>query len=78
MSEPDPEPNSSVLGIAFPPLPEGWTVLEVLVVTRCLNEDGEVAHAYRNSEDLTGMEALGMAHYAVEHLTRALFEDDDG
>lgn len=52
--------QDTACGVPVPPLPEGWTALEVCVVVKALDEEGRVRLASRYSAGLNSWEALGM------------------
>lgn len=47
-------------------LPEGWTPLEMVAVVKCLDEDGDLALAWRSTNGITPWEAVGMLHFATQ------------
>lgn len=62
------------------PLDQGWTLLQTFALVKCLDEEGEVAWAFRTSEPLNLEELLGALTIQVETLKRKLvrhWEDDE-
>lgn len=57
-------------------LDDGDVPLAALVVLKVLCTDGRVGYQVRATDDLSSVEALGMAHHAVVRLTRVLSEED--
>jgi hypothetical protein len=80
---PDDErvPVDQVLpGHKLSPLDERWTPLQTFALVKCLDEDGEVAWAFRTSEPFNLEELLGALVVQVETLKRRLvrhWEDED-
>jgi hypothetical protein len=46
--------------------------LEALVVAKLLDEEGHVSYSVNATQELTAVEALGMAHLGVRRLERVL------
>jgi hypothetical protein len=81
MSDDDRAPIENVLPNFRPhALSEDWTPLQAFVLVKALDEDGEVAWAFRTSELFNLEELLGALTLQVETLTRKLvksWEDED-
>lgn len=62
-------------------LPEGYAVLEVMIVAKCLDENGEETLFQSASPGLRTWDAVGMATGLLDVLRQgllSLFEPDDG
>lgn len=55
------QPIGQVLGDGFvvPPLLEGWTALDGIVLVKCLDSEGRSAWAFRETESLNEEEIIG-------------------
>lgn len=61
MSDIEYVPAADVLnGIEIAPLPEGWMVLEAVVIVKGLDEDGDPLWCTRYTQGLTRTELLGI------------------
>lgn len=49
--------------------------LSAVVVLKYLDKDGESSYIVRATNNVTTVEALGMAHYATAKLTEAVADD---
>lgn len=56
----------SVYGLEIEEMPEGWTPLEACVVLKCLDDEGEVALATRQTDALRVWDVVGMLEAALE------------
>lgn len=65
------------MGLDIVNMPDGYTPLSALVVVKVLDEEGNVAYVPRASDSLSSVEALGMAHYAVVALSKAMGESEE-
>jgi hypothetical protein len=66
------ETTDEVLGLPIDELPEGWTALEAIVLTKCLDDTGEVCWTSRTTPGLNDMEVLGLLHNEVREVTDEL------
>ncbi len=69
-----------VYGVEVDELPENWTPLEVVVLVKCLNEDGDDAVANRISAGLSAWEALAMLGVEAARTQATIlagFEDEE-
>lgn len=57
--------------------PEDFVVLDVVVLLKCLNEDGRVAYWSTASKDLLSYEAYAMCDIAAAQLKESILSDDD-
>jgi hypothetical protein len=55
-------------------VPEGWTVLEAVVVTKCLNEEGSPQMWHTSTPGLSTWEALGMTEVIAGTLKKAMVD----
>jgi hypothetical protein len=80
MSDEDRHPIEAVLPeFRLHPLSDGWMPLQDFVLVKALDEDGEVAWAFRTSEPFNLEELLGALTLQVETLKRKLVRDwEDG
>jgi hypothetical protein len=70
------EPIGEVLrGLEIDPVPDGWTVVDALVVAKCLNVEGEPIWSLRFTDGLNSEELLGALVMQVELLKRGILED---
>jgi hypothetical protein len=70
------QPIGEVLrGLVIDPVPEGWTVVDALVVAKCLNDEGEPIWSLRFTDGLNSEELLGALQIQVELLKRGILED---
>jgi hypothetical protein len=58
-------------------LPEGYVPLAAVLCVKALAPDGHEEHLTRATPDLCTVEAFGMAHLLVLHLSRALGDVDE-
>jgi hypothetical protein len=80
-----PEDDRTPIGEVLPEfhlhaLDVGWTPLQAFVLVKALDEDGDVAWAFRTSEPFNLEELLGALTIQCETLKRKLvrhWEDDD-
>lgn len=56
-------------------IPDGCTPLESVVITKGLNEHGEVVMWHRATDGLNSWEALGMCVATADTLRKALADD---
>ncbi|HXJ65151.1 MAG TPA: hypothetical protein VNN79_15460 [Actinomycetota bacterium] len=59
-------------GLEAPDLEAGWQPLEVVAIFKCLDEEGRVGYAIRETNDVSHVEALGMLAAAVSQRERVL------
>ena len=59
-------------------IPDNWTILEVVGVAKCLDEDGGVALVHIASEGLNAWEAAGMLLYGLDANRDLMQENSDG
>jgi hypothetical protein len=70
------QPIGNVLrGLVIDPVPDGWTVVDALVVAKCLNAEGEPIWSLPFTEGLNSEELLGTLQIQVELLKRDIIED---
>lgn len=62
------------MDIEVPPIPEGWTPLDVVCVIKCLDADGHTVLAVRRSSGITSWEGLGMAQALKLSLEGAIID----
>lgn len=82
MSEGDRPIGEVLSGQEIAPLPKGWTVLEVFVVAKCIDDGGHVASSFRTTGGFSEEELLGFLVVHTERLRQQLvdgysYEDDD-
>lgn len=72
-----------VPGISFD-WPDGFTMLEAVIVVKCIDSDGNVGYLARQTDDLNAVEALGMVQFTDAMLRSKLVtatwlsvDDDD-
>jgi hypothetical protein len=75
VSEPNQPIGDVLRGIEIEPVPEGWTVVDALVLAKCLNVEGQPIWSLRFTEGLNSEELLGALQIQVELLTRGILED---
>lgn len=63
-----------VAGVEVTDLPEGAMPVEVVVIVKCMMDDGQMALIHRWSPALSGWEALGMTTVCSDTLRDALRE----
>lgn len=61
--------TAEVIGLPIIGLPEKFTPLCALVVIKFLNEDGHTEYRACATDNLMAVEAMGMAHYALNRLS---------
>jgi hypothetical protein len=72
----DVQPIGEVLrGLEIEPVPNGWTVVDALVLVKCLNAEGEPIWSLRFTDGLNSEELLGALQIQVELLKRGILED---
>jgi hypothetical protein len=76
------KPIGEVLGPQFqvPPLLDGWTALDGIVLVKCLNAEGRSAWAFRETEGLNEEEIIGALTVQLDLMrerTKALYYSDE-
>jgi len=66
--------EATVAGLPIMNLPE-CTPLAALVLIKALDDEGNPTYYARGTDDLTTVEALGMAYACIERLKEAAAED---
>jgi hypothetical protein len=70
------QPIGDVLrGIEIEPVPDGWTVVDALVLAKCLNIEGQPIWSLRFTDGLNSEELLGALQIQVDLLKRGILED---
>ena len=66
--------------IDIPPFPENWTPLEHVVISKMLDDQGELRIAHDATDGLNTWEAIGMVIACADKLRRRLNDltDEDG
>jgi hypothetical protein len=59
----------------FDPVPDGWTVVDALVVAKSLNAEGEPIWSLRFTDGLNSEELLGSLEIQVQLLKRDIFNN---
>ena len=75
MSAPNQPIGDVLRGIEIEPVPEGWNVVDALVLAKCLNVEGQPIWSLRFTDGLNSEELLGALEIQVELLTRGILED---
>lgn len=80
--QPYGKPIGDVLGSNFqvPPLLDGWTALDGIVLVKCLNAEGRPSWAFRETEGLNEEEIIGALTVQLDLMrerTKALYYGDD-
>lgn len=72
--------TTRVFGCELEPLPANYVALGVVVMVKCLDDDGDLTLIQRVSTDLSAWEAVGMAVSSADLLRQGLsaaFEPSD-
>ena len=76
------KPLGQVVGDGFrvPPLLDGWTALEGILLVKCLDAQGRSSWAFRETEGLNEEEVIGALTVQLDLMRQrvvAQFDDDD-
>ena len=76
------KPLSAVVGEGFevPPLPDGWTPLDGILLIKCLDEEGHSSWAFRETQGLNEEETIGALTVQLDILRERVvdkFRDQD-
>jgi hypothetical protein len=78
------EPIGRVLGDGFrvPPLLDGWTALDGIVLVKCLDAEGHSSWAFRETQGLNEEEAIGALTVQLDIMRQRVIDqfrpgDDD-
>jgi hypothetical protein len=76
VSDDGKQPVGEILGDAFlmSSLPPKWTILDGMVILKCLDADGQQIWAYRISEGLSDEEAIGMLTVQLRLVTESVVD----
>lgn len=70
-----------IFGLETNNLPENWTPLDAVAIVKCLDEDGELGFAIRNTKTLSTWESFGLLEIAAKRQANDILiniDDEDG